>query len=129
MQRAKPARGSVKTDFWESVCTPSRKRGANGQSRPAKIRCPYIGAKALKSKAGESQDGPGLANLPPESRLLALQGRRVSMARTPNYGFERRERERQKAEKAAAKAAAKAEAKAAAKAERDKEAGVETKDE
>ncbi len=43
------------------------------------------------------------------------------MARTPNYSFERRERERQKAEKAAAKAEAKAAAKAAAKAERDKE--------
>ena len=42
------------------------------------------------------------------------------MARTPNYDFERRERERQKAEKKAAKAEAKAQAKAAAKAEREK---------
>lgn len=45
------------------------------------------------------------------------------MARTPNYDFERRERERQKAEKKAAKAEAKAQAKAAAKAERERAAG------
>ena len=50
------------------------------------------------------------------------------MARTPNYSFERRERERLKAEKAAAKAEAKAAAKAAAKAEREKEAGVKSDD-
>ncbi len=45
------------------------------------------------------------------------------MARTPNYDFERRERERLKAEKKAAKAEAKAQAKAAAKAERERAAG------
>lgn len=50
------------------------------------------------------------------------------MARTPNYGFERRERERIKAEKAAAKAEAKAAAKAAAKAEREKAEGGDTQE-
>jgi hypothetical protein len=48
-------------------------------------------------------------------RLLfaASRGQEIVMARTPNYNFERQERERLKAQKAAQKAADKAAAKAA----------------
>jgi hypothetical protein len=52
----------------------------------------------------------------------------IMMARKPNYEFERRERERQRAEKKAARAAAKKEAKLAKAGSSDQPASSEPSD-